>query len=160
MCDDWAAGSRVDKYGPRGAAWFLLWFVVGCGPEPISFLIAPVGVSSMVGFVTKVDGNGLSVNWLKPEVDACRLTDREFLLDGEIRDVDRRSEEADGLGKGVDAENPVDWPNGERLSCSTCEDSAPAQHYVRTGRTLTFQSGPIIVEHNLSISWLSVALLV
>ena len=69
-----------------------------------------------------------------------------------MSDVERRRDEAEGFGKGVDAEKPVDWPIGDRMSCSVCKGSAVARSYAKWEETLTFQSGPIIVAHNLSIS--------
>lgn len=112
-------GSRIDGSDAREIASLSLGFcVVGLATEPINFRIAPVGVSSMVDSIIELDGTGFKINWLKLVVDACRLTVREFLFDGEIKEVERRKDEADGLGKGVDAENPVDWPNGYRISCS------------------------------------------
>ena len=76
----------------------------------------------MVESAAKLEGTGFSVNCPKLVVDACRLMTRDVLFDGEIRDVERRKEEADGLGKGVDAENPVVWPSGGRISCSICDN--------------------------------------
>jgi hypothetical protein len=107
---DLVLGSAVGAFENREIAWpSTPVSTVGCGAaEPVNFLIAPVGVSSLVEVMTEPNGTGLRVNRPNPAVDACRWIDREFLLDGEIRDVDRRREETDGFGNGVDAQNPVD----------------------------------------------------
>lgn len=104
---------RVEGLGPDTARSVI--FVAKCGrlELPMSFRIAPMGVSSIS--ITSLFSNIEGPCVLRaPKVDAerCRLAILDERLAEGNTDTDRLKADKDGLGRGVDAEKQVDWDRG------------------------------------------------